>query len=446
DVAGLIVSPGFLNIHSHANADALPSAVNMLSQGVTTEILNADGQSPMDLSAQFDGYQAAGLALNVGGMVGFNSVWQEVMGRDDSRPSPNQISQMQGLIEAGLEAGAWGVSGGLDYVPGYYATTEEVIQILAPFSRWRVVFSNHDRVTPESGYSSIAGMSETILIGESTGLIPLITHMKIQGWEQGNAPAMLRRMRAADTYFPGGAAADVYPYLAGQTGLASLIIPSWAQEGGRDAMLARFADDDLRARIVAEAEQAMSLRFGGYSGVFLLGDQRELTAAMDDLNVSSPGEAVVRLLEAGNQGIIARFGAEADLVAIMQHPTASIACDCGASLSERLHPRGWGSYPKVLGEYVREKKALSLQDAIHKMTALPARTIGMQDRGLIKPGMAADIAVFDAETIIDHATYQNPTAVSEGVVYTIVNGDIAWRDGAVTGIQGGKTLFREVMH
>jgi len=144
----------------------------------------------------------------------------------------------------------------------------------------------------------------------------------------------------------------------------------------------------------------------------------------------------------GNQGIIARFGAEVDLVAIMQHPTTSIACDCGASLSERLHPRGWGSYPRVLGEYVREKKVLSLQAAIHKMTALPARTIGMLDRGLLKPGMAADIAVFDAESIIDHATYQDPTAVSEGVVYTIVNGGIAWRNGAATGVQGGKTLAR----
>jgi N-acyl-D-amino-acid deacylase len=442
DAEGLIVAPGFINIHSHAQYDALPTAVNMLSQGVTTEIMNADGRSPLDLSVQMQRIDSAGLALNVGGCIGFNSVWQEVVGRDDVRPTEEQIRAMQELIRQGLEDGAWGVSAGLDYAPGYYATTEEVIEVLRPFADWNVVFTNHDRLTPESGYSSIAGMTETIEIGEATGLIPLITHMKVQGWEQGKADTILQRMASAKTSFPDGAAADVYPYLAGMTGLGSLIIPSWAQQGGYEAMVERFGDPSLRKRIITEAEKAMKLRFGGPEGVYLLASQRELTDAMADLGTDSPGEAVVRLLEEENQGIIARFGTEADLIAIMQHPTASIACDCGASLSERGHPRGWGSFPKVLGEYVREKEALTLEQAIHKMTGLPAQTIGMTDRGTLQAGQAADLTIFDPATIIDHATYEEPNLPSEGVIHVLVNGRFAWRSGEATGVQAGRTLVR----
>jgi len=442
DVSGLVVAPGFINIHSHAQADGLPTAVNMLSQGVTSEIINADGAGPVDLPVQLNSLEGGGLAVNVGAMIGFNSVWREVVGLDEVRPSSNQIQAMQTLVQHGLESGAWGVSAGLDYIPGYYATTDEVVQILSPFAQWNAVFANHDRVTPKSNFSSIAGMSETLAIGEATGLIPLVTHMKVQGWEQGRASTILGLMSETPTSFTGGAVADVYPYLAGQTGLQSLIIPSWAQAGGRDTMLARFRDPELRAQIITEAEQAMRLRFGGYQGVYLLQSQRELTVAMEELGLDSPGEAVIQLLEETGQGIIARFGLEEDLIEIMQHPTASIACDCGASTSERTHPRYWGSYPKVLGEYVREKQQLSLENAIYKMSGLPAKTIGMSDRGVIRPGMLADIAVFDPETVIDHATYDNPTLMSDGIIHTLVNGQIAWSNGEATTIQAGRILRR----
>ena len=443
DVTGLVVAPGFINIHSHATAEGMPTAVNMLSQGVTTEIINADGGGPVDLQEQITSIENAGLAVNIGTMIGFNSVWREVVGLDEVRPSSTQIQQMQALVLEGLEAGAWGVSAGLDYVPGYYATTDEVVQILAPFAEWNVVFANHDRVTPESNFSSIAGMSETIAIGEATGLIPLVTHMKVQGWEQGSASTILDLMSAARTSFTGGAVADVYPYLAGQTGLQSLIIPSWAQAGGRDTMLARFRDPELRPQIISESERALELRFGGHQGVYLLQSQRELTDAMQELELDSPGEAVIQLLEEAGQGIIARFGLEADLVEIMQHPTASIACDCGASTSDRIHPRYWGSYPKVLGEFVREKHQLTLENAIYKMSGLPAKTIGMNDRGVIRPGMLADIAVFNPDTVIDHATYDNPSLMSDGIIYTLVNGQIAWNNGTATSVQAGRVLQRK---
>ncbi len=441
DATGLMVAPGFINIHSHARAEGLPTAQNMLSQGVTTEVMNADGGGPLDLAAQLTALESMGLAVNVGGFIGFNSAWSETLGPEERRPTPGQIERMQGLIEAGLEAGAWGVSAGLDYKPAYFARIDEVIEVLEPAGRWQTVFTNHDRLTPETGFSSRLGMEETVAIGEATGLAPVFTHMKIQGREQGSAAEILQMM--GDVEARGvPVAADVYPYLAGQTSLAALIIPGWAQAGGREAMIRRFRSPTLRARIVAEANEAMDARFGGPAGVYLPATQKELVDIMADMGGASGGEAVVRLVEEGSPGAILRFGSEEDLVAILQHPTVSVACDCGASTAERGHPRGWGSYPRVLGRYVREQGVLTWAQAVQKMSRLPAAIIGMSDRGTLAAEMAADIVVFDSATVIDRATYEDPTAQSDGIVHVVVNGQVAWRDGATTGVQAGRALRR----
>jgi N-acyl-D-amino-acid deacylase len=441
DATGLIIAPGFINIHSHATADGLQRAENMLTQGVTTEIANADGAGPLDIADQLDRALARGLAVNLGTQIGFNSVWTQVIGAADRRASTDDIARMRALIVEGLSKGAWGVSAGLDYKPAYFAQAEEVIKVVEAAKPFRTIFINHDRVTPESGFSSRAGMEETMAIGERAGITPVITHMKVQGHEQGSADQILSRMREA-TARGSYTAADAYPYLAGQTGLVALIIPGWAQDGGRDVMLKRFADPDLRARIVRESEEAMDKRFGGAAGIYLPATRRELTSVMREMNVSA-GEAVVRLLEQSSPGIIARFGVEADLVKILQHPTTSIACDCGAVVpGAASHPRYYGSFPRVLGRYVREQKALSLEDAIRKMSGLPAATIGLVDRGLLAAGMAADVVVFDPTTIIDHATFEEPTLPSDGVRYVLVNGQFAVNRGEATLAKAGQALRR----
>ncbi len=440
DATGLFVTPGFINIHSHAEPEGLSTAVNMLSQGVTTEILNADGAGPLDINAQLSSASARGLALNVGANIGFNSVWADVVGQSERRPTTAEMTRMRRLITDSLAAGAWGISAGLDYKPGYFASTEDVVGVVDAARRSRTYFSNHDRVTPESGFSSLAGMAETIAIGARSGVTPLITHMKVQGHEQGRADTILGQMREASgrgTYTP----ADVYPYLAGQTSLVALIVPGWAQDGGRDAMLKRFADPTLRARIVAEAEQAMDKRFGGPAGIHLPEMKQDLTDVMRELQVSA-GEAVVRLLERGSPGIIVRFGIEADLVKILQHPTSSVACDCGAVTGRASHPRYYGTYPRVLGRYVREQQALTWEDAIRKMTGLPAATTGMVDRGLVAPGMAADLVVLDPASVIDRATFEAPMERSAGIRAVLVNGRFALRDGAPTGTRAGTALRR----
>jgi N-acyl-D-aspartate/D-glutamate deacylase len=441
DVAGLYVAPGFINLHSHASPAALPTAENMLTQGVTTEILNPDGGGRTDLADQLTQAGSAGLALNIGAYIGFNSAWRAIVGEADRRPTPEEIARMRDIVTGNLEAGAWGVSAGLDYKPAYFATAEEVVEVLRAAAPYRTNFTNHDRLTPETNYSSRAGVAETIGIASRADLVPMITHMKVQGREQGSAATTLRLMRDA-TARGNYTAADVYPYLAGQTGLGALLIPGWAQDGGRERMLERFKDVATRARIVAEAEEAMTARFGGAQGVYLPATRRELVDVMKEMDASA-GEAVVRLLEEGNQGAILRFGAEEDLVRLLQHPTSAIACDCGASPPGRgSHPRNNGTYPRVLGHYVRDVKALTWADAIRKMTLLPAVTVGMIDRGAIAAGMAADITVFDPATITDRATYEEPTLVSEGIRHVIVNGVMALRDGKPTGERSGRVLRR----
>ena len=440
DAAGLYVTPGFINIHSHASPSALPTAENMLTQGVTTEIINPDGGGSTDLLDQLGRASAAGLALNVGGYIGFNAAWSEVMGPAERRAGPDDIEKMRAIVGRGLESGAWGVSAGLDYKPAYYAPVEEVVRVVDVAAKWRTNFPNHDRLTPESKFSSRVGVGETIAIGEKAGLFPVVTHMKAQGVEQGTAGDLLAMMESA-TRRGAYTAADAYPYLAGQTGLGALMIPAWAQDGGRDAMLARFTDPGQRARIVAETEQAMNARFNGAEGVFLPATKQQLVDVMREMNVSA-GEAVVRILEGGNVSAILRFGSEADLVKILKHPTTSIACDCGASTETRQHPRAFGSFPRVLGRYVREQKVLTWEDAIRKMTALPANTIGMVDRGLLAPGMAADVTVVDPSTVIDHATYEDAGQLSEGIRHVLVNSRFALREGKVTGEQGGRVLTR----
>lgn len=441
DARGLYVTPGFINIHSHATVAGLRTGVNMLAQGVTTELLNADGGGPHDLASQHRTLAEAPLALNVATSIGFNAVWAQVMGSTDRRPTADDTGRMRALLEQGLQAGAYGVSAGLDYKPAYYATAEEVTQIIDVARPWRTFFTNHDRLTPESGFSSKVGVAETLSVAARAGLMPVVTHMKAQGREQGTAPALLAMMRETTlrgTY----TAADVYPYLAGQSGLAALIIPGWALEGGRDAMLVRFGDPVQRRRIVAEAEEAMRARFGGPEGVYATGHQVELVDAMRSFGTTSPGEALLRLLEQRDGGAILRFGIESDLVAILKEPTASVACDCGAIEGRATHPRFYGTYPRVLGRYVREQRVFSWEEAVRRMTGLPAATIGLVDRGWLAPGMAADITVFDPATVIDHATFADPAAMPEGIRHVVINGALAWTEGRPTGVHTGRVLTR----
>ena len=441
DASGLMVAPGFINIHSHAALGALPTAANMLRQGVTTEIVNSDGGGPIDVAGQLAGADSVQLAVNVGAYAPFNSAWASVVGNVDRRPTTEQLQQVSALLDRALTAGAWGVSAGLEYKPGYYAKTDEVVAVLSPLRSWRTNFTNHDRLTPEGGYSSIIAMRETIEIGEKSGLLPVITHMKLQGRDQGRVDEALAMMRAA-TSRGVYTAADVYPYLAGQSGLAALFLPGWALEGGRDSLVRRLGDSTLRARIIREVDEGVRARVGGGENIRVFGARtRTVAEAMAETGAHSAGDAIARILDAESPTMIATFGIEPDLIKIMQYPDAVIACDCGASRNA-AHPRFFGSFPRVLGHYVRDSRALSLPEAVRKMTGLPASIIGMVDRGFVAVGMAADLTVFDPATVIDRATFERPMEPSEGIRFVLVNGRVALNDGEPAGVTGGRALRR----
>ncbi|WP_158514908.1 N-acyl-D-amino-acid deacylase family protein [Gemmatimonas phototrophica] len=442
DVRGRMVAPGFINVHSHADVRGLATAANMLTQGVTTELLNADGGGPLDLTTQAAQVQQSGLAVNVAASVPFNSIWAAVNGASNTRPDSAQRARMRSMVQQGLAAGAFGISAGLDYKPAYFASVAEVTDVLGVAAPWRTFLTNHDRLTPESGFNSLVGMHETMAIGFGTSLVPVFTHMKLQGRTQGNAARILDTMHV-ESRRNRWVAGDVYPYLSGQTMLVSLIIPGWAQDGGLAPMRARFADPVQRARIVRESDDAIAARFTGAAGILLGDDGSTLQQYMMAQQITSPGEAVVRILETRMPSAILGFGAEADLAQLIADPDIAIACDCGAAAAQRVsHPRYFGTFPRVLGRYVREQRVLSWEAAIRKMTWLPASLMGLLDRGLIAPGMAADLVVFDSSTVMDHATYANPTAPSTGVVHVVVNGTLALREGTPTGAQAGRTLLR----
>lgn len=441
DARGLMVTPGFINLHSHANGPGLRTAENMLSQGVTTEVLNADGGSPLDIGAQLRVLDTTGLALNVGAAVGFNSVWATVVGPTDRRPTPDEMKRMQDLIRTNLESGAYAVSSGLDYKPGFFATEAEVVEVVSPARKWRTNFPNHDRVLPETRFSARAAVQETMRIGEKAGLVPVITHMKVSGRERTQGHVVLGEMAAA-TKRGVYTAADVYPYLSGMTGLSALTIPGWAQNGGPIEMRKRFADPAQRARIIAETDETMEGRFTGAQGVLVLGTDKTLADFMKEFGTTSPGEAIVRILETSSPPAILGFGDESDLVKILKFPSAAVSCDCGATGGATGHPRNYGTFPRVLGRYVREQKHLTWEDAIRKMTGLPATIVGMVDRGYLAVGMHADITVLDTATVIDHATFEQPGLKSEGIRHVVVNGKVTFRDGQVTGAKGGRALYR----
>lgn len=247
DANGLIIAPGFIDLHSHASTAALQEAQSSLTQGVTTEILNVDGGGPTDLQERF-ALEEDGLGINIGAYIGFNSVWEEVVGEEDRRATEAEISEMQGLVTQAMEDGAYGVSAGLFYRPAYYATTEEVIDVVTVASKWRTNFPHHIR---NENNEVVEATAETIEIGEEAGLAPHITHMKVMGpdnWgKSAETVGLIEEANERGTY----ATADVYPYLRSQTCLTA-IVPPWVEDGGWDAMLERFADPELRPQIAEE--------------------------------------------------------------------------------------------------------------------------------------------------------------------------------------------------
>lgn len=442
DATGLFVTPGFIDVHAHTDTgSALALATSALTQGVTTETLGPDGVGRSDIARQLAELDGTPKGINVAPYVGFNTVWSETVGEANVRPTQVQIETMQSAIRTAMAEGAWGVSSGLGYPPARFAETSEVIAALQTVGPWRAMFSDHMR--DETNFV-IESTQENLAIGAATGLMAEATHMKVAGplnWGESNTLLQLQADARANGDHAGG---DVYPYTAAQTGL-SFYIPSWAQDGGTAVMLGRFADPIQRARIDAEVSAFVVDDVGVPENIAFpaLGNST-LSELMVGYGGVTIGEAVMRVLEehAGDISAVMQIGSEGDLINFLGDPFVAISSDGGVTESAATHPRHYGTYPRVLGRYVRELGVLSWEEAIRKMTGLPATMLGMVDRGFIAEGMAADITVFEPNTIIDRATFAEPKQYAEGVRWVFVNGALALDDGESTGAHSGLALRR----
>lgn len=452
---GLVVAPGFIDLHTHARRGIFenPGAENYVRQGVTTVFEGPDGDSPLPISAFLARIEAADTAPNVGMFIGHGSVREKVIGRVDRAGTPDELNRMREMVREGMLQGAFGLSTGLFYAPGVFSKTEEVIELAKVAGAMGGIHISHIR---DEAAGVVDSVRETVRIGEDGHLPTQVTHHKVMGKTNTGKSSQTLRLVAEARARGVDVTSDQYPYTASSTSLSSGLLPSWANEGGRRAMLQRLSDPEQRERIREHIREAIRLERGG-------GDPKNIQIAWAENDASIQGknltkimsergleptianaaETVLQLLEKGQVRGIFHAISEPDLEAILADPTTMIASDGEVTIFAKAspHPRSYGTFPRVLSVYVREKKLLTLEDAVRKMTSFPAQRVGLVDRGILRPGMKADIVVFDPVRIRDRATYENPHQYPEGISVVLVNGVRVFENGAMTDSRPGVVLY-----
>ncbi|MHB0962596.1 MAG: N-acyl-D-amino-acid deacylase family protein [Gemmatimonadaceae bacterium] len=454
EAKGLAVSPGFIDVHSHGDNTlfADPNAESMIRQGVTTVVVGQDGSSrgPRAIAAEdsdrdslrafFDSVDQLPPAVNVASMVGLGTVRGAVMGNENRPATAAELDRMVALVERSLVDGACGASSGLEYTPGAFAPLAELIALSKPLARRRLPYSTHMRNEDDTLIESI---DESIAVARGAGCPLQIAHLKTQGprnWSKLDAVFARIAAARADGI---DAAFDRYPYLAYQTGLSNLF-PVWARDGKPEDFLRRIDETATATRIRTYAEEKAAL-IGGWHNVQIASvsaptDKPAEGMRLDDVATARglpPYETAVALLKANNAsvGMVGFAMSEENLERILAHPLAMVCSDGGSfavsgpARRGHPHPRGVGTFARVLARYVRERKALSLGAAIHKMSALSAQRLHLAGRGMLRVGGAADVAVFDPATVADRATFADPFQYAVGIKAVFVNGSMAFLDG-----------------
>ncbi len=455
DAGGQVVAPGFIDIHTHARRGIfdVPTAENYVRQGVTTLMEGPDGSSPLPIRAFLDKVAATRVTPNLGTFIGQGSVRQAVVGEGDRPATAADVEQMRGLVRQGMEDGAFGLSTGLFYVPGTFTPTAEVVELAKVAGRLGGIHISHMR---EESAKVVDSVVETIEIGEKGGLPTQVTHHKIVG--RANWGKSVETLRLVDAARARGvdATLDQYPYTASSTSVQAALMPAWAQEGGTEAVLKRLNDPATHAKIRAESmDIILNARGGGDPhnvqiarcewDMSLAGKRLdEVTAARGlPATLENAAETVLWIVQQGGcQGIFHAISEE-DLQRILKHPATMIGSDGEVPIFGEAspHPRSYGTFARVLGRYVRDLTVITLEDAVRKMSSFPAQRIGLGDRGVLREGMKADIAIFDPATVADKATFEQPHQYAVGVSTVIVNGQVAFENGKMTAARPGKTLY-----
>jgi len=455
DVEGRVIAPGFIDVHSHGGGGIfeVPTADNYIHQGVTTLIAGPDGSSALPVGPWLDSLAALPRTVNMGTMVGQGTIRTRVMGPVDRAATPEELGRMRALAEEAMRDGALGLSTGLFYVPGTFTPTEEVIELARVVGRLGGIHKSHMR---NEAAGVVESVRETIRIGEEGGLPTQVTHHKVIG--PGYWGASTETLRLVDEARARGVdvTIDQYPYTASATSIQAALLPAWALEGGMQRARERLADPALRARIRDESARIIELERGGGDpdnivlsscgwDASLAGRTLRDVMEMRGLEMSLHGaaDAAFWITEQGGCGGIFHAIGEDDLVRIMRHPATMVASDGDVIVFGRArpHPRSYGTFARVLSEYVRERGVLSLEEAVRKMSAFPAQRMGLLDRGLIRPGMVADIAVFDPATVRDLATFEDPHQYAEGFSLVVVGGEIVLEGGRITDARPGRVLY-----
>jgi len=454
DAQGLTLAPGFIDSHSHGirGIQSTPAAENLIRQGVTTIIEGPDGSSPLPLRPFLDQLGRTRINVNFGLLVGHGTVRSRVMGSENRHATPEELERMKALVRQAMLDGAFGISTGLFYVPGNYAPTEEVIELAKVAGELGGVHTSHMRDEAARVADSVR---ETIRIGEEGHLPTQVTHHKIIGKENwGRSVETLRLLEAARARGV-DATIDAYPYTASSTGTGALF-PQWSMAGGSKALAERMASPDSRAKIKAEIVYRIlnDRGAGDPKNIVLASCSFDRTLAGRSLadvtqhrgrkiTVENAAETAMEIQLAGGCSAIYHAISEEDIERILRSPYTMVASDGGimAPGSDVPHPRNYGTFARVLGRYVRERKVLTLEEGVRKMSGLPAQRFGLCDRGLIRPGMKADLVLFDPNVIADKADYVSPHQYAVGVHSVWVNGVRALSAGTMTGEMGGRPLY-----
>ena len=459
DVRGLAVAPGFVDIHSHGDGSLQddPRAESLIRQGITTIIAGQDGGSratgapEKSFTTLLDDIARIAPSVNVASMVGLGTVRGAVVGNADRPATGAELASMTGMVEQALAQGARGASSGLEYTPGAFASREELVALCRPLAARGLVYSTHLRNEDDRLLEAI---EEAIAVAKGAGCGLQISHLKTQG--PRNWFRLDHAFALIETAHRGGLdiAFDRYPYVAYSTGLTNLF-PVWSRDGGTEAFLGRLADAATAPRIREETLAKVAL-IGGWDNVMVTStgadEDREAEGkrlgSLAATRSADPYELAVRLLvrNRGGVGMVGFAMSEENLERILAHPLGMVCTDGGSFATEgparrgNPHPRGLGTCPRVLGKYVRERKALTLEDAVRKMSMAPASRARLLDRGRVAKDLAADIVVFDPETVVDRATFEQPFQYPAGIQLVVVNGKVALRDGQRVGTGQGLAL------